>query len=70
MTPSSEELSRELQQALQRAGLDLPPGRLPGLLATYTELRAMLPLLRRPRSAAAEPAGVYDLATVTREQTA
>jgi len=70
MTPSSEELAQELQQALRRAGIDLPPGRLPGLLATYTELRGLLPLLRGPRSAAAEPAAIYDPTTVTREQTA
>ena len=39
-------------------------------LATYRDLQVMLPVLRGPRTAAAEPAGTYVIDTVTRDRTA
>jgi len=63
----TEERDPELDMVLKRAGIIPPPGRYRGLLATYRDLQAMLPLLRGPRTAAAEPAGIYVLDTITRE---
>ncbi|MCQ4159363.1 hypothetical protein NON00_05430 [Roseomonas sp. GC11] len=57
----------ELDMLLRRAGITLPPERMPGVLAGFLDLQVMLPLLRQPRSAAAEPAGTYDLSTITRD---
>lgn len=56
----------ELDLILKRAGITPPPGRMGGLLVAYRELQTMLPVLRGPRGAAAEPAGTYVLDTVTR----
>lgn len=58
-----------LDLVLKRAGITLPPGRRRGVLATYRDLQAMLPILRGPRIAAAEPAGTYVIDTVTRDRT-
>lgn len=55
-----------LDAALKRAGITPPPGRMAGLLATYTDLQTMLPLLRNGRTAAAEPAGTYVIETTAR----
>ncbi|PZW50919.1 hypothetical protein C8P66_101134 [Humitalea rosea] len=63
----TEERDAELDMVLKRAGLTLPPNRYAGILATYRDLQAMLPVLRGPRTAAAEPAGTYVLETITRE---
>ncbi|MDT8276470.1 MAG: hypothetical protein E7K72_05525 [Roseomonas mucosa] len=62
------EADPELDMALSRAGITLPPGRYAGVLATHRDLQKMMPILRQPRTAAAEPAGVYVLDTITREQ--
>lgn len=63
MTDDQEAL---LETALKRAGITPPPGRMRGLLATHRDLQAMLPALRNGRGAAAEPAGIYALETITR----
>lgn len=63
-----EDDERELEAALARAGVTPPPGRMRGLLAAYKDLRPMLPLLRGPRDAAAEPAGVYSFDSITRDR--
>ncbi|MFC0410163.1 hypothetical protein [Roseomonas elaeocarpi] len=56
----------QLDMLLQRAGITLPEGRYRGVLESYQDLMKMLPVLRQPRTAAAEPAGTYSLDTITR----
>ena len=65
----SDDEEPELDLLLQRAGITLPPGRRRGVLATYRDLQAMLPVLRSQRTAAAEPAGTYVIDTITRDRT-
>lgn len=59
-------LESDLAFLLKHAGHDVPADRMPGLLAGYADLKGMLALLRQPRTAAAEPANVYSLDTITR----
>ena len=61
-------LDAELRFYFARAGICVPDDRLSGMLAVYRELRTMQDLLRRPRTAANEPANVYSLATITRSK--
>lgn len=65
-TRMTEDHQAALEAALKRAGITPPPGRMRGLLVTHRDLQAMLPMLRNGRSAAAEPAGIYALETITR----
>ncbi len=64
--PTAADRYPELDMLLERAGIALPPDRYAGVLAGFLDLQAMLPQLRQPRTAAAEPAGTYDLDTITR----
>lgn len=66
MDPSDQDRDADLDLALRRAGIALPPGRYAGVLASYRDLQTMLPLLRNGRTAAAEPAGTYDLDSIMR----
>ena len=59
-------LAAELAFLFMRAGHEVPADRMPGIIAGYGELKAMLELLRQPRTAANEPANVYSLETITR----
>ena len=69
MEPTEAERDPELDLVLKRAGITLPEGRYAGVLFCYRDLQTLLPLLRNGRTAAAEPAGTYDLDTITREMT-
>ena len=66
MTPSSEALEAEFDILMARAGLTIPPDRRAALLAGFADLRATLPLLRQPRTAAAEPANIFRLSKLER----
>jgi hypothetical protein len=57
----------EMAMAMRRAGITIPPGREAGIRETWRELQTMRPLLRNGRTAAAEPAGIYALDTITRD---
>lgn len=48
-------------------GLTLPREREEAIFEGYLGLREMALQLRRPRSAAAEPAGIFDAGTIGRE---
>ncbi len=61
MSPSPESLETEFDVLMARAGLTIPPDRRPALLAGFADLRAMLPALRQPRTAAAEPSNIFRL---------
>jgi hypothetical protein len=58
---TSEALETEFDTLMARAGLTIPLDRREGLLAGFADLRAMLPALRQPRTAAAEPSNVFRL---------
>jgi hypothetical protein len=60
-TFTPDALAAEFDIFMRRAGLTIPPDRLPALLTGYADLRAQLPLLRQPRTAAAEPSNVFRL---------
>ncbi len=62
LTPDA--LAAEFGLFMQRAGLTVPPDRLPALLAGYADLRAQTALLRQPRTAAAEPSNIFHLTPV------
>ncbi len=67
MTLAPDERDTGLDLLLKKAGIEIPDSRYPAILLGYREIQAMMPLLRGPRTAAAEPAGTYVLETVTRE---
>jgi hypothetical protein len=65
--PTSEQaLNAEFEVLTERAGLDIPESRKPALLQGFKELKKMTALMHRPLTAANEPAGTYDIRTVTR----
>ena len=64
--PDDDTLTREFDMFAARAGLVIPDGRRPGLLAGFKDLRKMLVLLRQPRTAVNEPASTFSIDTVTR----
>ena len=66
MTPTPQTLEAEFDTLMARAGLTIPPARRAALLAGYADIRAMLPLLRQPRTAAAEPSNVFRLTKLER----
>ena len=51
----------------QNLGLTLPREREELIFEGYLGLREMAQQLRRPRTAAAEPAGIFDAGTIGRE---
>jgi hypothetical protein len=57
----SEALASEFDVLMARAGLTIPPDRRAALLTGFADLRATLPALRQPRTAAAEPSNVFRL---------
>jgi hypothetical protein len=59
-------LERELDLAMARAGVSVPPERKAGVVACYADLKRMTALLRQPRSAAAEPSNIYSLPVILR----
>ena len=66
--PTDAALKLEFDCLAARAGLTVPPDRRDVVFEGFKELRAMLPLLRQPRTAASEPAGTYDIRTINRGQ--
>lgn len=65
--PHDEEANRILFQKLtQKLGLTLPEDREQAIYEGYAGLRAMADGLRRPRTAASEPAGTFDPTTIDR----
>jgi hypothetical protein len=64
--PDDAALALEFDVFAKRAGLNIPAERRPIVFAGFKELRAMVALLRQPRTAANEPAGTYSILSVTR----
>jgi hypothetical protein len=68
-TPNDDHEQHEsiLAGHLARAGLSVPPHLHSGVFAGYLELRAMSALMRSPRDAEAEPAIVFQLEEILRD---
>ncbi len=56
----------EFDAFVARARLPVPEDRREGLIAAFREMRDMLEALRHPLPPAAEPAGAFDVSSVTR----
>jgi hypothetical protein len=65
-TTDDQALNAEFDALAKHAGLTVPEKCRPALLAGFKDLKRMKALLRQPRTAASEPAGTYDIRTVTR----
>jgi hypothetical protein len=59
-------LEAEFDILAKRAGLTVPEDRKAALMRGFKDLKRMTALLRQPRTAADEPAGIYSILTVTR----
>jgi len=59
-------LIAEFEILFRRAGLEIPENRRSALLKGFNDMKRMTALLRQPRTAANEPAGTYDIRTITR----
>ncbi len=64
---ADDDVKMEMETALRRAGVDVPPERMALALATYKDFKTMTALLRQPRSAANEPAGHFSLVSLMKE---
>ena len=58
---------RIFKSITKNLGLTLPREREEAIFEGYLSLRVMAQQLRRPRTAAAEPAGIFDAGTIGRE---
>ena len=61
-----DELERELDALLAKAGATVPPHLKAGVLVGYQEMKRMTAQLRQPRTAAAEPSNVFSLKNFAR----
>lgn len=59
-------LNAEFDALAKHAGLPVLENCRPAMLAGFKDLKRMKALVRQPRTAANEPAGTYDIRTVTR----
>ncbi len=64
MDGNEEELRREFEVSLRKAGVMLPDDRVEPVFAGYKDLKRLCALVRQPRTAAAEPANAYSLVTL------
>jgi hypothetical protein len=58
---TEDELERELDMLLAKAGADVPPHLKAGILSGYKDMKAMVATVRQPRTAANEPSNVFSL---------
>jgi hypothetical protein len=58
---TADQLERELEMLLAKAGANVPPDRKAGILACYREMKRMAAATRQPRSAASEPSNTFSL---------
>jgi len=62
LSRSSPLSESEFDAILSVAGLDIPADLKPGVFAEAQRLRAVVALLRQPRTAANEPSNIFSLA--------
>ena len=58
---TEDDLERELDMLLAKAGANVPPDLKAGLLAGYRDMKRMAAMVRQPRTAAAEPSNIFSL---------
>ena len=58
---TEDDLARELDMLLAKAGANVPPDLKAGLLAGYRDMKRMAAMVRQPRTAAAEPSNIFSL---------
>ena len=58
----------EFDVIMNSAGLKVPADRRTGTLAAYRELKRMAELLRQPRDETSEPAAIFSLEAILREE--
>jgi hypothetical protein len=59
--PTPESLAAEFDSLMKRAGLTVPPARLPGILVAYADLREQIALLHGRYDYRNEPSNVFRL---------
>jgi len=65
---TEEELERELDALLARAGANVPSHLKAGVLSGYREMKGMAARVRQPRTAAAEPSNIFSLTRYARSE--
>jgi len=63
-----EELERQFDVLMAKAGAKVPTDRKAGIVAGYKDMKRMSALLRQPRTEAAEPSNIYSLAGFARSR--
>ena len=58
---TEDDLARELDMLLAKAGANVPSDLKAGLLDGYRDMKRMAALVRQPRTAAAEPSNIFSL---------
>jgi hypothetical protein len=58
---TEDDLERELDMLLAKAGANVPPDLKAGLLNGYRDMKRMAAMVRQPRTAAAEPSNIFSL---------
>lgn len=61
-------LEREFDFEMERYGITVPADRRRGALAGYVELKRMAALLRQPREPESEPANIFSLPAILRDE--
>jgi hypothetical protein len=63
---TQDELERELDILLAKAGAKVPPHLRAGILSGYRDMKIMAATVRQPRTAAAEPSNIFSLKSFAR----
>ena len=58
---TEDDLARELDMLLAKAGANVPSDLKAGLLDGYRDMKRMAAMMRQPRTAAAEPSNIFSL---------
>ena len=58
---TEDDLERELDMLLARAGANVPSDLKAGVLDGYRDMKRMAAMVRQPRTAAAEPSNIFSL---------
>ena len=58
---TEDDLARELDMLLAKAGANVPSDLKAGLLDGYRDMKRMAAMVRQPRTAASEPSNIFSL---------
>jgi len=58
---TEDDLERELDMLLAKAGANVPSDLKAGVLDGYRDIKRMAAMVRQPRTAAAEPSNIFSL---------